>query len=205
MIKIKNKFVPGFTLLEVLVTVAIIGIMATVALVSTQRGKIDKEVSVAAEQVASSIREAQNYALSGKQPDATNTACGFGFRRSSANAYSVFYNHTTEDLVTCNAIIKYYSTTIPNQVSASLNSSGIILPNGVSFYNNASTGAMNSQIVYFLIPFAIVYNFDGDTLGAIKTIMVGKDSIYYAICVSPVGAVEVKKVEGDEATFDCDN
>lgn len=205
MIKIKNKFVAGFTLLEVLATVFIIGIMATVALVSTHRGKIDKEVSIAAQQVASSIREAQNYALSGKQPDAINTTCGFGFRRSNANTYNVFYNHTTESLTTCDKIIKYYSTTIPNQVSTGLNSSGIILSNGVSFYNNVATGAMNSQIVYFLTPFAIVYNFDGDALGAIKTIMVGKDSIYYAICVSPVGVVEVKKVEGDEATFDCDN
>ncbi len=197
------SFECGFTLVEVLITAAIIGIMTSATFVSIQRGKIDKEVRVVAEQVASAIREAQNYALSGKQPSATDTACGFGFRRSTATAYDIFYNHTTATTVDCGDIVKYYSTTIPNDVSDSFYSSDIVLPNGVSFFNNAATGVANLQKVYFLIPFANVHNFDGSPSTNVKTFLVRKDPITYAICVSPIGVVEIEKVEGDVAVFIC--
>lgn len=183
MIKIKNKFVSGFTLLEVLVVVAIIGIMTSVAFVSVQRGKIDKEVSAAAEQVASAIREAQNYALSGKQPSTTETTCGFGFRRINLTRYNIFYNHTTASLSTCADVPKIYDTAI-----ASSNFTGITLPNGVLF-----NGTTSVQRMYFSIPFGMMFNNDGSSLVSIKRFLVYKDTIYYAICVNPGGFVEVRK------------
>jgi type II secretory pathway pseudopilin PulG len=56
----------GYTLIEVMMIIAMVGIM-TVATMSYLTGtKNDKAVETAAREVASAVREAQNYALTGK-------------------------------------------------------------------------------------------------------------------------------------------
>ncbi len=182
----------GFTLIEVLITAAIIGLMTAAVFVSLQRGKTDKEVNAVAQQIATSIREAQNYALSGKQISTTTTTCGFGFRRVNATTYNLFYNHTTNVITKCDDVVKMYSTALPNNVSANVYSA-IVLPNGVTFLNNAATGVTTSQRIYFSAPFGNIFNFDGNSLTSVKTLLVRKDPITYAICVNSGGSVEVVK------------
>ena len=186
------SFKKGFTLIEVSITAAIIGLMAVVAFVSLQRGKIDKEVNAVAQQVAASIREAQNYALAGKQISTTTTTCGFGFRRVNATTYNLFYNHTTNVITKCDDVVKIYSTALPNNVSANVYAN-IVLPNRVSFLNNVATGVITSQRMYFAAPFGNIFNFDGSSLVSVKTLLVRKTPITYAICVSSGGSVEVVK------------
>jgi len=68
------------TFIELVIVIAIIGIMAGVLLVSLVNGRADKALEVAAREVAATIREAQNYALSGK---GAGTGC---------NTYTFSYN-----------------------------------------------------------------------------------------------------------------
>ena len=54
------------TLIELIITIAIIGIMTGVLLVSFGSSRTDKALETAARETAATIREAQNYALTGK-------------------------------------------------------------------------------------------------------------------------------------------
>ena len=67
----------GFTLIEIMVVMAIIGIVTAVTIVSFGSGKERKAVEGQARKVAAAIREMQNYALTGKQIG-TNVPCKFG-------------------------------------------------------------------------------------------------------------------------------
>jgi prepilin-type N-terminal cleavage/methylation domain-containing protein len=65
MFKLKNK--KGMTLIEVVVVIAIIGIMAAVSIVSLSKTRNQASVEGEAEKLISVIREAQNYAINGNQ------------------------------------------------------------------------------------------------------------------------------------------
>ena len=53
----------GFTLIEIMVAMAIVGIMSAMVLTSLSSGKERKVVEGEARRVAAAIREIQNYAL----------------------------------------------------------------------------------------------------------------------------------------------
>jgi prepilin-type N-terminal cleavage/methylation domain-containing protein len=57
----------GFTLIEILITMAIIGIASSVIIVGLGSGRTERELEAAAREFASTVREAQNYALTGRQ------------------------------------------------------------------------------------------------------------------------------------------
>ncbi|HCP09002.1 MAG TPA: hypothetical protein DIT25_04360 [Candidatus Moranbacteria bacterium] len=68
----------GFSLPELMIVIAIIGIMSGVALVSLSGSKEKKEVETAAREVEAAIRETQNGALTGKGVGAS-PGCYFNF------------------------------------------------------------------------------------------------------------------------------
>ena len=96
------------TFIELVIIVAIIGIMTSVLLVSTSGSRTDKALEAAAREVTATIREAQNYALTGKGAGAGCNTYVFTY---GAGAYSV-----------------------SNGVACSVNSS-YALKNGVTFQN----------------------------------------------------------------------
>lgn len=92
MIKIKNKnFKKGFTLIELLIVIAIIGIMTSALFVSMSKSGTTNSLKVASRQLAGAIREAQNYALTGKQKEKDLYPCAFRLSVESVSNDGAYY------------------------------------------------------------------------------------------------------------------
>lgn len=89
MVKIKENQ-KGYSLVELMLVIALIGIMVVIGFVSLVSARNKNAVEVAAREVAAVAREAQNYALSGKDLwTSTQNNCGgytFGW---NAATYSI--------------------------------------------------------------------------------------------------------------------
>lgn len=72
----------GFTLTELTITIALVGIVSAVTLVSFQSGKKNTDIEIAAKEVVAAIRSVQNDALSGKK---AVTGCNYIFNYSSGS------------------------------------------------------------------------------------------------------------------------
>lgn len=81
----------GFTLIELMVVVAIFAIMAGVAFshIASTRGNV--ELETAANELVAAIRETQNYALTGKLGDESDVCSGYVFAPGvpASNSYTI--------------------------------------------------------------------------------------------------------------------
>ncbi len=83
----------GVTLIELLLAIAIIGIMTVVTLVGLEKAKPRSNVEMATRQLAASIRQVQNDALSGKMIN-NETACLFSIKIANSSdklSYNSYY------------------------------------------------------------------------------------------------------------------
>jgi len=87
----------GFTLIEVVLITTLVIIMTSVLLVISWGQRADKELEVAARVVAGAIREAQNYALNGRQVASDEVPCEFGFQSVAPRTYKIVYNYHSGD------------------------------------------------------------------------------------------------------------
>src|SRR5438105_3633871 len=69
----KNKF--GFTLIELIVVISIMAILTLITVANFRQGEKQKRVGLASDTVISSLRDAQTYALAGKNTNNSNPAC----------------------------------------------------------------------------------------------------------------------------------
>ncbi|MBL7057708.1 prepilin-type N-terminal cleavage/methylation domain-containing protein [Patescibacteria group bacterium] len=91
-IKFCNKQA-GFTLVEMLVSVSIIGIMSTMYFTNYNKGGVGVDLSSAAEEMASKIRIAQNYSLGTKKFNYVTPLSNWGVHfdyENNDNSYKVF-------------------------------------------------------------------------------------------------------------------
>ena len=172
----------AFSLVELLIAIGIIAVMSSVLFVSLNGSKNIKQVEVAGRQLAAAIRQAQNYALSGKG-DPANTSrkiCGYGiYFADGGSQYQPFYNYTNS-AGDCAAISKNYNVAAPTFASPAQ-----ALPDSVLISTIFSTDAF-----YFTIPFADT-NYNGGALGTQK-ISLQKNSAKYTVCVYGRGNVTEK-------------
>lgn len=111
----------GFSILEMLVVISIIGFLSTIVLVNYQDVGRKSAVSVAAQNLASDIRRAQSYALNGKTAHSQNFwGIRFSNNPTSNTSYTIYTTgtmydyHSSDDVFTVdlpkNVKIKYFES-----------------------------------------------------------------------------------------------
>ncbi|NTV40937.1 MAG: type II secretion system protein [Candidatus Moranbacteria bacterium] len=126
----------GFTLIELVIVVAIVTIMTGVSLTNVSRNKEAKEVEIAASQVASALRSLQNDAVNGK------VLTGSSVCRSTLNLVNGEKKYGTS----------YFSCSSGAQVGAenifylsSKKENGIVTSSAASFSFTAPRGDVSSS------------------------------------------------------------
>ena len=160
MIAIRQKNPRAFTLIEVMVVLAIIGIMTVLVVTSLGNGRVQRELETNAREFAAVVREAQNYALTGKQFVAGTTPCFFSVSGGGAG-YTLTYGYKNVGTGAC-------SETSPVNYA---------LKNGVTF-----SGAVDT--VPFTLPHATL-----DIVAGSKSATFIKSSTYHKVCVYADGRI----------------
>jgi prepilin-type N-terminal cleavage/methylation domain-containing protein len=158
-LEVRPPSVRAFTLIEVMVVVAIIGIMAGIVIIPLGNGRIERELEANAREFVGVVREAQNYALTGRQAVAGTDPCRFHMSWSGSN-YTLTYWYKDAG-GTCNQTSPMAAYT---------------LKNGVVFGN--------SDTLYFTLPHANL-DFSTGSRGATLT----KQSISHIACVYADGRI----------------
>ncbi len=160
----------AFTLLELMIVCSIIGIMTAAIIVSLINSQIKKEVEIEARIVAAAIREAQNYALTGKTTQAGDLPCKYRFTSNSGDgSYKIRYYYHTNANSDCGNERIYAVYSLKNKVSFAA-----------------------SRDFYFTVPHGIPSPSPFSTV----TVTVRKSTSVYNICVYPSGLVKEKGTGG---------
>lgn len=168
---------PGFTLIEVIVVIALVSILTAVVLTSFGKSRTTKTVEAEASAFARIVREAQNYAVTGRQTGTDEIPCWFTVLPTGASPLSnyrlsVRYHNGSEDVCTLSSPTKDLGM-YPIQ-------------NGVEFKSTGWTW------VRYQVPFGKFVT--GNS--AIPVVFV-KDGVEYTVCAYPSGNVNVVAGESD--------
>lgn len=183
----------GYAFIELMATIAIVSIMTAVVLNSLSSPRAKKSVEMEARSLAAAIREAQSYALSGKQ-EGTDPVCGWGINYNThidvdPHKYTLFYNKGSD----CNDVnVKKYYIPPEDSGSDSANSNVYTLNGRIRFLPD---NLENS--IYFKIPYGNIYIFTDKTglsTNETKIQLVSEIDANekYSVCVYPSGMVTEK-------------
>ena len=156
-----RRYNPGFTLIEMAAVVAILGILATITLVSWSRGRAQQEVKLAVLEFQAAMRQAQGYAMAGRT-DSTRIPCNYQLKFETTSQYSIIYQYKSGDVC-------------PNDFTSNLSNpvQTFDVPNGVRFPANA----WGSGGIVFVLP-------SGSGLSTnIDAITLQKGSATQSVCI----------------------
>lgn len=146
----------AFTLIEALITVAIISIATAVMLVNYSNTQATQRLESSAREVEAAVREIQGYALTGYQDVAGSDPCRFEISWTAGSpTYNLNYYYKDQNTDACG----------PQSPIATYS-----LRNGVTF---GSTGSF-----YFIPPWAVIY-----PQGSNKTIMLNLSGSSHVVCI----------------------
>ncbi|KKR10059.1 MAG: hypothetical protein UT37_C0006G0026 [Parcubacteria group bacterium GW2011_GWA2_39_18] len=153
---LNKKNILGFTLVELAVSMLIIGIISTIVLANYNAGRKQEALNRSTQRLAVAIRQAQNYALFSRVGVKCSTpAGGYGVYMSSVSQYIIFgdcggnhlYDSVIDDLISVlnfepNVVIK--SDQQPSAVGASMTFEP---PIGKFYYNGLASNGPNTIIL----------------------------------------------------------
>ncbi len=87
-----SKALHGFTLIEMVIVIAIIGILSAMTLASFSGKRSERGIDRASQELAAALREAQSYAQAGRSTNANEDNCSYGVQIASATAYHIVNN-----------------------------------------------------------------------------------------------------------------
>ncbi len=98
--KRSNKSNQGFSLVELMVAVALIGILTSIIITTARFSETQKNLMLAKNELQSAIRLAQSYSLSIPEQESggavVNNMCGFGLYVIDLGHYAVYYVHDSD-------------------------------------------------------------------------------------------------------------
>lgn len=156
----------GFSFLELMTVIAMVGIMTAVTLVSLNKSRSEKDVEVAARVVAGALHEAQNYALTGEN---ASSSCGgmywFKYKITGDSDYEISgclsAKYTLPKNITFNEVGSIYFTT-----------------------PHADIYGADGNLLFAQDPYKTAGYLD---------ITLKKDSSEYHVCLYPAGDIKEKK------------
>lgn len=166
--KILKKY-KAFTLIELLIVIAIIGIMSSVIFVSINSNKSAARLQTAQREVSSAIKLAQAYALQGKNQEypvgsgTFITPCGYGFRFTDTTNYEIFYNMPGSGIQDCAWKNGRWQDRQWQNVGQTPRAETFTLKNGVTLSSPAIGNLNNNDTeIYFTVPHAEMFGKDGN-------------------------------------------
>lgn len=179
MTKEKQK-TKGFSLIELVVVIAIVMIMTALLLVVSSEDRTKRELETSSRQLAVGLRQAQNFALTGKK-QGTRRPCDFSFV-STGSAYRVDYT--------------YYE---PGDPSGDIDGNGVTDCGDTPLLSATAVGATDLAHgvvvatvpeVVFEVPFGKISTIYESPITTPITFIAHKAGVYYAVCLSPSGRVD---------------
>lgn len=166
----------GFTLIEMVVVVAIIGITSALIITSLTSTRSSRETERAIHTLAATLREAQNYALTGRSTSVSQENCFYAVRFMSSSQYALVNYYRSGG--NCNSYNTISTTTMPSGTTIS----------GLGTF---------PTIFAFSLPRAEVYSATSGalaSLGAAQLIGATKGGQTHYLCLYPGGRVEERGV-----------
>ncbi len=162
----------GFTLIEMVVVIAIISITSAIIITSLSSTRSTRETERAIHSLAATLREAQNYALTGRSTSVSQGNCFYAVRLINSSQYALVNYYRSGG--NCNNYNTITTVTMPSGTT-------------ISGITNFPT------ILAFSLPRAEVYSATTGTLaslGSAQLIGATKGSQTHYLCLYPTGRVE---------------
>lgn len=168
--KLNSSAKKGMTLIEVIIVIAIVGIMSAISIVSYTTSKRNAELETAAEELVAVLREAQNYSLTGKEIS------------SSCSNYRVTLTNNSS-----NYVLRTYTAagvSCGNINSAYVFKSGVIISAGGGY-------------VSFAAPHSSITRTAGVLSGSLFRITLSKGGGFYYVCFNNTSGLIKKTINSN--------
>ena len=145
-LKTKNNIIlRGYTLIELLMVIAITSIVSTVIINSFSTSRIKGDLDAAGREVVTIMRQAQNDALTGRQYIANKQPCRFQVSWDTSTYTNTFWYLDASGVCNTSSVIKSY-TLKNNTVFSSTDNLYFTPPHGTAFFTNAAAASSATEI-----------------------------------------------------------
>jgi prepilin-type N-terminal cleavage/methylation domain-containing protein len=161
--KIKSKNKRGFSLVELMIVISIIGIMSVLGMASFRSSRAYLNLDLSQRELAAAIKLAQSYAIQGKTQIVAGEEmlpCGYGLRFTEEKKFEIFFNKNPET-ETCQKINQTASAEDMHFGNQSVSAETFEFKEGVTLEGVSDFATTE---IYFTIPHANVYNYAGNLL-----------------------------------------